>query len=267
MKIIFLVIIIIIILVLIYNFIQNKNTYKILKNDVVIIGACKNTEQFLPNSLGIIDMLSSLFNKATAIIYENDSTDKTLEILTNWTENKTRNYNKVIISEKNITGRRTQILSYARNLLLKKALEYNSKYIIVMDLDEVNHKLTKESFLTCFDYDDWAVLGANQYGDYYDLWALRTYDNWLPFDCWKCVENNSVDYCVNTRYRHLVPNGLIPVKSCFGGFTIYKSYFLKDCFYFGGIGEDEICEHVKLHEDIIKKNKGKIFINTYMLNN
>ena len=45
-----------------------------------------------------------------------------------------------------------------------------------------------------------------------------------------------------------------------------KTKYIKNCKYYGGSGEKELCEHVNFHNEIREKNKGKIFINTKMIN-
>jgi glycosyltransferase involved in cell wall biosynthesis len=241
-----------------------------IENNVVIIGTAKNVENYLPIVIQKMEMLGSLFFNYKIIIYENDSEDQTLNILINWEK---RNKNVKIISEKNINSpHRTHNLMYARNILLKEALQLNSKYLICMDMDYVNYGLTKESFLSCFDIDlDWAVLGANQSQVYYDLWALRTYDDWMDYDCWWCVhiENKTVDECILKQFRNIpVDHKPIKVLSCFGGLCLYKTKFLHNCEYNGKINNEiwpQQSEHIGLNEGIIK-NGGNIYINPKMIN-
>jgi hypothetical protein len=247
------------------NNIENFIPYE--ENSVTIVGTARNIDKYLDKIIEKIEMISSLFKKSNIVIYENDSNDKTINILINWKNNSKLNIR--IISEKNIPGKRTHRLSYARNKLLNIALELNNYYLVVMDLDNVNLLLTKKYFLSSFNYkNDWACLCANQKDKYYDLWALRTKDDWLNFDCWECVnKKKNVNFCVNSRYKNLPKQKeLIEVNSCFGGLAIYKIKYLKDCKYYGGTNNDEVCEHVNLNNDIRLKNNGKIYINTNMIN-
>jgi hypothetical protein len=248
--------------------INNENDH-FVNDDVVILGTARNVDKYLPIIFEKIDMITTCFKKSHVIIYENDSTDNTYEMLQNWFHINT-NYEKIVISESNIKGLRTHRLSYARNKLLKEALKLKTKYIVVMDLDDVNIGLTKEGFMSSFKYkNDWAMIGANQQNNYYDIWALRTFDDWVPFDWVECrdIENKPIEYCLHSRYRKLKPSDkLIEVKSCFGGLAIYKTSYLKNCKYYGGSGEKEYCEHVLLHNEIRNKNNGKIYINTKMIN-
>ena len=111
----------------------------------VIVGTARDIEKFLKNTIKKLEMISEIFQKYQIIIYENDSKDNTLNILNNW---KNNNKNIEIISEKNVSGLRTQRLAHGRNILLKKALKLNYDYLIVIDLDDVNQNLTKESILS-----------------------------------------------------------------------------------------------------------------------
>jgi len=233
-----------------------------LFSSVVVVGTARNIEKFLPTTLNKIQMICNCFQKSNVIIYENDSNDKTLEILQDWAR---KNVNVEIITEKSLPGLRTQRIAWGRNIVMKKALELNAEYIVVMDLDDVNDKLSKDAFLSTLHITniDWAAMTANQTDKYYDLWALRTYDDWMPFDCWECVykEQKGEQICVNDRYKHIDENEKpILVKSAFGGLGIYKTKYLANSIYDGGKDNNEVCEHVSFNENIMK-NGGKVYIN------
>jgi hypothetical protein len=240
-----------------------------LDYDIIIVGCARNIEKYLYKSLNKINMIKNLFKSSKVFIYENDSTDKTLEILKDW-ENK--NIIK-LFTEKNVPGKRTERLAHGRNILYNEAMKYDFDLLIVMDLDNVIELLSEKSILSCFYIkEDWAMIGANQLGNYYDLWALRTYDDWMPFDCWECVRNNPINmyYCVNSRYKNIpINSNIIKVKSCFGGFAIYKRKYLNNCSYGNGLQGNvhkyELCEHVPFNECIIK-NGGYIYINPKLIN-
>jgi len=272
---------IIILIVLIFRFLGNLNiVLNYLFNrierfeldnklsSVVIVGAARNIEGYLDKTFEIIEMISECFTKSHIIIYENDSTDKTLDKLNEW---KNKNNDKLdisIITEKGLPGLRTQRLSYARNKLLDEAIKKQTEYLIVLDLDRINHDLTRDAFLSSFNLDvEWAGVFANQLDQYYDLWALRTIDDWLQCDCWECNNTKKdINYCVNSRFRTIdISTTPIEVVSAFGGIGIYKTKYLNNCHYYGGENDKEICEHVKFNKDI-QKNNGKLYINPKMIN-
>lgn len=252
------------------NTLLNSNILKL--SSVAILGTGRNIEKYLPTTFEKIKMIRDCFTSSNIVIFENDSNDKTLEMLQNWAKDDPT---IEIITEKNIQGLRTHRLAYGRNKILQKVLPLNTEYIVIIDLDEVNETLTRDAFLSSFSYPDndsnydWAVMTANQSRLYYDLWALRTFDEWMPFDCWgDCLYklNKNVKWCVDDRYKNINENDKpILVKSAFGGLGIYKTKYLKNCSYDGGKDNYELCEHVKLHEDIIR-NGGTIYINPKMIN-
>jgi len=249
----------------------NKNIlYLPLQYNVIIVGCARDIEKYLPNTKEKLQMIKTLFKSSKIIIYENDSKDKTLDILKEWENEKLIK----LITEKNIKGERTERLAYARNLLYKEAMKHKFDLLIIIDMDDVISLLSKESILSCFKLkENWAMVGANQNRIYYDLWALRTYDNWMPFDCWSCIniEKKSYKYCLNSRWKN-VPEYKKPikVKSCFGGTAIYKRKYLNNCSYGNGMQKignitTEICEHVYFNKCIIN-NGGKIYINPKFIN-
>lgn len=230
----------------------------------VIVGTARDIEPFLARTFIVIDMIRSCFANSAVIIYENDSKDRTLELLN---AKAAQSYDFRVISEKDVKGLRTHRLAHGRNICIDEALKYDSDYVIVMDLDDVNSGLTKDAFLSSFKNSldvEWSVITANQRSKYYDLWALRTHDDWMPFDCWVCASKRGINYCVNERYRSIPEdNKPILVKSAFGGLAIYKTSAIGNARYYGGDGNRETCEHVSFHENI---RDSRIFINPKMIN-
>ena len=118
-----LILIFVFLLVFSYLFIKfKKDKYDKVENSAVLGGTARDIEKFLKNTIKKLEMISEIFQKYQIIIYENDSKDNTLNILNNW---KNNNKNIEIISEKNVSGLRTQRLAHGRNILLKKALKLN----------------------------------------------------------------------------------------------------------------------------------------------
>jgi len=234
-----------------------------IPSSVVIVGCAKNIANYLPNSIEVLRMIRSCFMESRVIIYENDSNDDTLNILENFAKDDKR---VEIISQKNVRGLRTQVLSHGRNILLQKALSYKPEYLVVMDMDIINLELTKKGFLSSFDYNfDWAAMFANQKDFYYDIYALRTLDDWLNFDFHLCLNIiKDYEYCVQSRSKKIDENNdPIQVHSAFGGLGIYKTkYIPAEARYYGGENENEECEHVPFNKKIL----GKLFINPKMLN-
>eukprot|EP00545_Synedropsis_sp_CCMP1620_P005447 CAMPEP_0119016840 /NCGR_PEP_ID=MMETSP1176-20130426/14596_1 /TAXON_ID=265551 /ORGANISM="Synedropsis recta cf, Strain CCMP1620" /LENGTH=462 /DNA_ID=CAMNT_0006970387 /DNA_START=141 /DNA_END=1529 /DNA_ORIENTATION=- len=245
---------------------------------VVITGLVKNAAPHLRKLEAVIRrVVAKDFRLAGIIFYENDSTDKTLEILNSW---KWADGLLTIISETNVTiPQRTDRIAHGRNLILSQLLTMPADtvdYMLMMDMDEVNYHLSHVN--ECLNLPPgFGVCCANQYKVYYDLWALRTYDLWLPFDMWKSPLSMRV--VVNQKYRHIPASAdPISVKSCFGGAALYNVSLLRqipavDTLY-TGTQYDTIhqkpyiaCEHAPFHEAILKHLPDfKLLIQPKMLN-
>ena len=268
--------ILIILIIIIFVFIligSNKNIIekysdsvnnKMKKYNVIFAGTCRNVESYIKKVIEHIDDCGEKFNSYYLILYENDSTDKTREILE---KNKKSNY--FYIFEDNIKeARRTVRLERGRNLILDKIREINKdnhyQYLIIIDLDNVNRNGTfVKTINNCFDNEDWDVISANQKKRYYDTYALRYKD--LTYDC---SAKRPVDgkRCGKIKIK-FPPNKRIDVDSAFGGTTIYKlSSIPNHCKYNGKYDDgDEKCEHVDFNK-CIKDSGKKIIIDTNFIN-
>jgi hypothetical protein len=254
-------ILLLLILLLLILFLNNTIKFTNLQIDYscIIVGTARDISGYVNSSINTLKRISKLFKYCPIVIYENDSKDDTLEKLKS-IENIT------VISEKNVPGNRTTRLAYARNKLHQYSIDLNYPfdYYIVCDLDDKISKLTPESILTCFKHSGWSMMGANQESKYYDIWALRTFDDWCDHDCW-----NNKDNKLSCKFKKISKNDkLIPVKSCFGGTGIYKFKDTIGCVY-KSIPQEynpESCEHVSFHEDMVLKHNAKLFINPEMIN-
>ena len=272
-KILCIILIIIIICTLLYNNYNNFNNTT-LQYNIVIVGCARNIEQYLNTTKKKLKMIKSLFKSCRIIIYENDSIDNTLNILKEW---KQENFIE-LITEKNVSGLRTERLAHGRNILYNEAMKHKFDLYMVIDLDNVIDKLSEKSIRSCFKKPmndiDYAMVGSNQSGRYYDTWALRTYDNWMPYDWTLCQYDSDYNkpFCDTKIIDKYISQDSMPikVKSCFGGCAIYHRKYLDNCSYGNGLQifnnkNIEICEHVAFNECIIK-NGGSIYINPKFIN-
>lgn len=261
-----------------YNFIiekyDNQALSKMKQYNVIFCSTIRNVSPYIENALKNVEKCGSKFNKYSVVLYENDSNDNTRELLE---KNKKDNYHYVF--ENNITEkRRTVRIANGRNKILDKIYEINInneyQYMIMLDLDDVN-KSGKfvDSIESCFTYpeDKWDVFTGNQIDRYYDLWALRKKGD-MEYDCWQMInkhgdnDSNRHKY-VYSKYKVYPQGKLLEVDSAFGGVAIYKLSSISNCRYVGNHPDDsEKCEHVEFNE-CIKRNGGKIFINTSFLTN
>ena len=97
---------------------------KILLGKAVFAGCVRNCEYWLPKVLTNIKKYSSYFSKSHFIFIENDSTDKTKEILKKWYKNK--NYSSINMDGLKNIPRRGLRLEAARNTYLKIIKDSNN---------------------------------------------------------------------------------------------------------------------------------------------
>jgi hypothetical protein len=225
---------------------------------ICILGACKNSEPFLPVVLANLDRVASWFKESRIVIYENDSTDKTHSMLMEWTTLGGNGIHREVVKESNLSNRfadRTVRLAYIRNTLLCH-IPPSFDYFMMVDLDDVfSHPVEKASFDSCFALKDtWDIVTANGYGGYYDIWALRVPDV-IEFDCWwkfyelqrsgKYTEKEAVYESVE-KYKDYMASVTKPmyVDGAFNIAMISKVSVVKPCCKYSGIYENRSCvEH------------------------
>jgi hypothetical protein len=262
------IILVVIIIILSINLYFRSIPIKVLPYDVIVLGCARDISIYLDTTKKKLHMINKMFRSTNIIIYENDSIDDTLSVLRGWEDEGLIR----LITETNVKGKRTERLAHARNILYREGMKYSFDYMIVMDLDDVITRLSYNGIMSCFNTkEDWGMIGSNQIFNYYDIWALRTIDSWLPFDCWYCnnIDKKGLKYCITDRIRRVSYfSNMIQVKSCFGGIAIYKRQYLDNCSYGDGVyhGTDiEICEHVVFNNYVVN-NGGKIYINPKFIN-
>ncbi|MEH2383915.1 MAG: hypothetical protein V7K27_34345 [Nostoc sp.] len=244
---------------------------------IVIAGTVRNGEKGLHKAFKTLDKISVLFDQCQFIIIESDSNDKTIEMLKDY---QRKNPNIMIISLGSLLNDlplRTHRIAYCRNKFLE-IIESCHKlrafdYLGVFDMDGINNLLSPKSVFSCFEYDNWDVMTANQLIKYYDIWALR-HPQWCPGDCWTEINTckDIFGYIPSEklfikRRQIFIPKETPPieVESAFGGFALYKINSILGCRYSGGNDNNEVCEHVEFHRQI-RKNGGKIYINPQLIN-
>jgi len=256
---------------------MNKIQTDKINKQVVIAGCTKNSAPYIQNRINILHEIGKFFDNYYILLYENDSTDNTLNILKS---NKNNHFN--YITETNIIERvvhkkmhnRSQILEYARNQLLQYIKLHYSKYdlLIIIDLDNILENFNPKTILNAFKYgDNWAGLTANCNRPYYDIWALRIdpsiWDNevhgkiWkepIVHDCWYQIKNNIAPRQLIQEYQKIIPetSPLIQTNSSFGGLGIYKMNAIMNTKYESYNGQFCQCEHVSFNKHL----SGKLFI-------
>jgi hypothetical protein len=278
----------------------NHNYYSYQKNielgkqtasekSIIFCGIVRNAENFIERNILRILRTAKTFKKFEVFIYENDSTDKTKDILSQ--------YNKppiTIISENGIAddylemfklGKdktnelRCNILSKCRNKYIDYLNKTDYDLTCIVDLD-LRGGWSYDGFYDSIEFinrsEDIACVSA--YGilvDHtnnlelekhnprtnlmYDSLAFRPYGY-----------DKSLTHTMQSQFNFLKTNrGDSPllVYSNFNGIAIYKTKYIKNKQYGTKIYDKYNpvdCDHVIMHEQI-RKNNGKIFLNPNLI--
>jgi hypothetical protein len=151
---------------------SSPKSVKTSQPTLVITGLVKNAEEHLPKLEAVIRRVAEDFRLEGIIFYENDSTDKSVEILNSWKWPK----NLTLISETNVTiPDRTDRLARGRNIVMSEVMKMPNAesidYLLILDMDEVNYHLSHVT--ECLNLpSDFGVCCANQFKVYYDLWYV-----------------------------------------------------------------------------------------------
>jgi hypothetical protein len=235
---------------------------------MIITGLCRSIEPFIHSTISNMEKISELFEDSVIVIYENNSNDKTRDILLEW---KSRN-NKVhlILEDDNLDPIRTNRLARGRNKLVEYC-ETNGfmsihPYLLMMDMDDIGSHpdIPIHNIPLCIkDMNNWDVLCGNTG---YDVWALRS--DTCPYDCWVMSDFFSKKFgptvaealFVNQHKRvYSEDMPCIEVTSGYGGISIFKTSILSGCRYSGMENGIPVCDTYTICMRI-KEKGGKICI-------
>ena len=224
-----------------------------------ICGSVKNCGLYLNNVFENIDKICSLFDDYKIIIYYDESTDNTLQILTEYQKVNPKLF--IYINKEPLSEYRTFRIAKGRNVCLNFIRKNHSDfpYFIMMDFDDVNSKeVNIEPIKTVLNRDDWDSVSFNK-PLYYDIWASSI--NPFYLSCAHIGENAGKamsKYIINIL-NNAKKDDLIQCASAFNGFAIYRTEKFLNCYYYGRLNLS------LLPKDLIKQNidlfKGKFDYN------
>lgn len=248
------------------------------KTRLLITGVTRNSSYFIGEEVRRIENAASrVFNTVEWFIVESDSsdgTDRILDVL------KKQKHNFDFLSLGSLSEnfpRRTHRIALCRNRYVEYLRKHGDRfdYVLAVDLDRLNKKLTSLSLESCFRRTDWDACFANQKGPYYDIWALR-HPQWCPNDC--LVQRDflqevgvphytAIKISIHSKMIKLPPNlPWIKVDSAFGGAGLYRSEVFQYAWYSGyGTFREEMCEHVPFNRKLVEQGF-KLFINPQFIN-
>lgn len=201
----------------------------------------RNIEEIAPYTVARINALREFFGSSTVVAFENDSTDRTVDILSPAVDFFITRRLEWPVNVSDKSHARKMRMAYYRNECRAEMLRHPSDYYMVYDSDILGG-FSYEGIANSFSYE-WDVVGSNSLiydGDeeqirrlYYDSWAYRPVDN---------------IYDTNVEAKNLIflnrGEKPIEVASCFGGLALYKhSSFSNHRYRY----TDQDCDHVTLH--------------------
>ncbi len=269
------------------------------KEKILICGICRDVENALPNMKKNVERLGGVFDDYRVVIYENNSRDRTAQMLENWAvENPKVCFKSECLEELSLV--RTVDIANARNRLLDliQSLDLQKEYkiLVMSDFDFLCPWPIDEMVQSIHDDRDWDAICANgvySMSDpfYWDRYAFRSieypYGPEIIGDSWWWEDVNHRVYFDGDDF--------VAVFSAFGGFAIYKTEAILKCRY-SGVVIDELkmfyreilgadvplirntywehpadpevvtcCEHVSLYASMMLHGFDKIFINPRMI--
>lgn len=232
---------------------------------VVFSMLCRNGEDLISKNIETLKSLVKPYVKDYKfVIYENDSTDRTKEILTeimvqdNNIHCTMADHNRKFYGQTKEKERTNALAEYRNHNLLNIKINYNDyDYVIVCDSDFLD--IGSQGFYNSFGFlhneqisaicgNSYQLIQNNKLWNY-DSWAYR-HISWIDLSQ---IKLPTVYSCSGSWFGFWVmPRGVSPfvVKSAFGGMCIYKTPY-----YLRGKYEGYDCEHVTFHYSISENTK------------
>ncbi|QLL24303.1 hypothetical protein DLE04_00890 [Actinobacteria bacterium IMCC26103] len=267
-----------------------------MNKSFLLVGTVSNVQKGLISDLSRIERAIGQLGDLEIFLVESDSTDATLTTLENLSLETPGFGFKSFGNLKAKYPKRTERIRFCRNAYvdyIQTNLQQRKwDYVIVADLDGMNSAITEKRIVKSLKREnEWDVCFANQTLGYYDLYALRA-DNWVEQDCFEELKELQQVNVLRKKYRNpfldflsaflhfdrmrrkviykrmkRLKGDLIPVKSAFGGFGIYKPAIFEKINYsksdLGGISD---CEHLDLHHKCLQYGF-RLVIDPRLINN
>ena len=251
-----------------------------LSAKILFCGVARNVEQTLQKNIDRMKFIGSYFNEYKIFIYENDSVDKTKQILQKSNiayeseHRKDASYWKDIESGKvNNHLYRCKSLAKCRNKYLNYANNYTKdyEYICIIDMDtrgwsykgffDSINKLNNIKNLAC-------VSSYGLLSDFHNRSSLeKEANNLLMYDSFalRLEKQEIMSEIIQAQFNYIKFNEPTIVQSNFGGMAIYKMPIILDYCYDAELNNGFVdCDHVYLNKRMFNNN-WKHMLNPYMV--
>ncbi|MDA0657731.1 MAG: hypothetical protein O2931_04475 [Planctomycetota bacterium] len=233
---------------------------------VVIAGLARDVAWILPWTIARINYTGSQAADFRVVIYENDSSDKTLPLLQNWAGADRRVH---VISEKRTDpvnpmarcASRAKRMAYYRSQCQSYIRDHLSDFdhVMVVDTDLIGG-WSQDGVAQTFSRAEWDFVGANgiifrrlglrpNETFQYDAWAYRKDEQYTP---WTTRDVNQLRFGRGEPWH--------AVTSCFGGVGIYRMSA-----YLAGSYDGDDLEHANLHRSMRANGYRQTFLNPSLL--
>lgn len=266
------------------NFIENvtKGHNIAKKSKIVICSLARNIEKIFPKTRIRLEHIGEQFNEYKIVLFENDSTDNSRELIKNWSnENKNiillnccdlgncdcRLKNKTGYQYGTFSEERLSKMAVYREQYLKYVQEYlfDYDYMLVVDFD-LDGNTNIYGLFDSLSKDNWGAIFSNGKNPVPGTFGFGTiiYD---PMATLFINEDYGIEkYDINKilikflqMQYYSYNNHFLEVKSSFNGYGLYKIKSILGCSY---IGNNNACEHINLHKCLFDK-QNKLYINYF----
>lgn len=252
--------------------------------NLAVCSIVRDCEKNLRKNIVVIDKIRSYFKESVVIVFENDSIDKTKEVLQHWSKRdknvfvETQQNQGITIPPNDMEGvnkyfswfRLSKLAGYRNNYLDKlEALEFEPDFVIIVDLDVA--RIYPDGVINSMALaDQWDVVCSNSISlspklkwRYHDTYALVELGKESVPQTEESIRENAMRW---SFLREGQP--LIPVYSAFGGLAIYRYEAIKSLRYWVALNHDKRVEarneHFTFFQDIRARGFTRIYINPAM---
>ena len=254
---------------------------------IIICGIVRNAEKGLRRNIPVLKKVCAAFREYNIFVYENDSVDKTKQLLQEWEKSdpshvfislNNSDSSKTIPSQKEtgqvnpfFSQKRIQKMAMLRNRYMDfiEKNDWVADYLMVLDLDVARISLdgVLNSFhsgvvwdaVTAFGYS----LSPNLKWRYHDTYALTEYGNEDKPQTLEIIKSKANELGKKRR-----TDEWIRVYSAFGGLAIYRFDAVKELKYQVIPNNDNYvevrCEHFSLCKQMAERGFDKVYINPHM---
>ena len=251
---------------------------------IVLCGLCRNIEQILLKNIEFFESIGEQFQEYKIILFENDSEDKTRDIIK---QKSIQNPNIILLDcgpeypdckfkikklydYGSFSVNRIKKMASFRNLYLNYIKQNISDYdyVLMMDMD-IEGYFNMNGLMEVLSKPVWDAVFINGRVDFvlssmmYDILAYikhnDNYDDYL-FENTKQINWNKNWKYIKNKIQFITDNLYMdkwtPVKSAFNGCGIYKMDTLLSSDFIG----DYKCEWINFHKKASDSGKGNFFI-------